>query len=118
MSVSLPLDKLADIQQLALSLLLTQHMTVPGVMSLSGKANFCINGHSPVWRLCHVIQIDMLTFYHSPTHLFSPGHFSFPALHQLVWLSHLQQSPVPLEYTLAKVVIATDATPTHWTFYF
>ena len=33
-------DKLADIQQLALSLLQTQHVTVHRVMSFLGKANF------------------------------------------------------------------------------
>ena len=40
MSVSLPPDKLADIQQLALSLLQSQHVTVCRVMSFLGKANF------------------------------------------------------------------------------
>ena len=46
MPVSLPPDKLADIQQLALSLLHTQHVTDHIVMSFLGKANFCTNGHS------------------------------------------------------------------------
>ena len=46
MSVSLPPDKLADIQQLALSLLQSQHVTVCWVMSFLGKANFCTDGHS------------------------------------------------------------------------
>ena len=46
MSVSLPPDKLAYIQQLALSLLWTPHVTGHRVMSLLGKANFCTNGHS------------------------------------------------------------------------
>ena len=46
MSVSLPPDKLADIQQLALSLLQTPHVTVCRVISFLGKANFCTNGHS------------------------------------------------------------------------
>ena len=46
MSVSLPPDKLADIQQLALSLLQTPHVTVHRIMSFLGKANFCTNGHS------------------------------------------------------------------------
>ena len=46
MSVSLPPDKLADIQQLALSLLWTPHVTVCRVMSFLGKANFCTNGQS------------------------------------------------------------------------
>ena len=46
MSVSLPPDKLTDIQQLALSFLQTTHVTVDKVMSFLGKANFCTNGHS------------------------------------------------------------------------
>ena len=41
MSVSLPPDKLADIQQLALSLLQTTHVTVHKVMSFLGRVNFC-----------------------------------------------------------------------------
>ena len=60
----------------------------------------------------------MLTDYTSPTHLFSPVHFSFSALCQLEQLSHLHQSPVPLQFPLPDVVIATDAKPTHWLFYF
>ena len=74
MSVSLPPDKLADIQQLAASLLQTHPVTVHWVISFLGKANFCASGHSHLWRL---IQSDMLTLYHSPTQLFSPVHFSF-----------------------------------------
>ena len=48
MSVSLPPDRLNNmyIQQLALSLLQTPHVTVHRVMSFLGKANFCTNGHS------------------------------------------------------------------------
>ena len=117
MSVSLPPDKLADIQQLALSLLQTQPVTVCRVMSFLDKANFCANSHFQLWRFCHVIQSDMLTVYYSPAHLFSSVHFSFSALCQLEQLSHLQQSPVPLQFQLPDVVIATDATPTHWAFY-
>ena len=60
----------------------------------------------------------MLIVNHSPTHLFSPVHISFSALHQLEWLSHLQQSPVPLQFPLPDVVITTDAMPIHWAFYF
>ena len=118
MLVSLPPDKLADIQQLALSLLHTPHVTVRKVMSFLGKANFCINGHSHLWQLCRVIQSDMLSVYHSPTHLFSHVHFSPSSLCQLDWLANLQQSPVPLQFPLPDVVIATDATPTRWAFYF
>ena len=82
MSVSLPPDKLADIQQLALSLLWTPHVTVHKVMSFLSKANFCTNGHSQLWL----------------TQLFSHVHFSLSSLHQLEWLAKLQQSPVPLQF--------------------
>ena len=115
---SLPLDKLAEIQQLALALLQTPHVTVRKVMSFLGKANFCPNGHSQLQCLCHVIQSDMLHVYHSPTQLFSHVHFSPLSLCQLEWLAKLQQSSVPLQFPLPDVVIATDATPTHWAFYF
>ena len=118
MSVSLLPDKLADIQQLALSLLCTPHVTVHKVMSFLGKVNFCTNGHSQLQCLCCVIQSDMLSVYHSPTQLFPCVHFSLSSLHQLEWFSNLQQSPVPLHFPLPDVVIATDATPTHWAFLF
>ena len=113
MSVSLPPDKLADIWQLALSLLQNQHVTVHQVMSSLGKLNFCTSGPSQLWHLCHFIQSDMLHVYHSPTHLFSWVHFSLSLLHQLEWLSQLQQSPVPLQFPFPDVVIATGAMPTH-----
>ena len=45
-------------------------------------------------------------------------HFSLSSLCQLEWLAHLQQGPVPLQFPLPDVVIAPDATPTHWSFYF
>ena len=118
MSVSLPPYKLADIQQLALSLLHMQHVTVYMFMSFLGKANFCTNGHSQLWCLYHVVQSDMLHAYHSSIHLFSCVHFSISSLHQLEQLAHLQQSPVPLQFPLADVVIGTNAMPTHWAFYF
>ena len=118
MLVSLPPDKLADIQQLCLSLLHIPHVTVHKVMSFLGKATFCTNGHYQLHCLCHIIQSDMLSVYHSPMQLFSHVHFSVSSLHQLEPLAHLQQSPVPLQFPLPDVVIATDATPTHWAFYF
>ena len=118
MTISLPPDKLAGIQQLALSLLQSQHVTACKVMSFLGKANFCTNGHSQLWCLCHVIQSDMLHVYHSPTHLFSHVHFPLSTLHQLEQLSDLQQSLVPLPFPLPDVVIANDAMPSHWAFYF
>ena len=77
MSVSLPPDKLAEIQQLALSLLQTPHVAVHKVTSFLGKANFCTNGHSQLCCLCCVIQSDMLHVYHSSTQLFSHVHFPF-----------------------------------------
>ena len=77
MSLTLPPDKLADIQQLALSLLRTPHVTVHRVMSFLGKANFCTNGHSQLCHLCCVIQSDLLSVYHSPSQLFSCVHWSF-----------------------------------------
>ena len=60
----------------------------------------------------------MLHVYHSPTHLFPCVHFSLSSLCQLDQLSHLQQSPVPLQFPLPDVVIATDATPSYWAFSF
>ena len=60
----------------------------------------------------------MLCVYHSPTQLFSCVHFSLTSLCQLEQLAHLPQSQVPLQFPLSDVVIATDATPTHWAFYF
>ena len=60
----------------------------------------------------------MLHVYHSPTHLFCCVHFSPYTLHQLEQLSHLQQSPVSLQFPLPDVVVASDTMPTHWAFYF
>ena len=60
----------------------------------------------------------MLSVYHSPMQLFSRVHVSLSSLRQLEWLAKLQQSPVPLQFPLPDVVIATDATPTHCAFYF
>ena len=71
MSVSLSPGKLAGIQHLALSLLDTQPCYSHQVMSFLGKANFCASGCSQPWQLCHIIQGDILTVYHSPAHLFS-----------------------------------------------
>ena len=60
----------------------------------------------------------MLHVYHSPNHLFSHIHFSLSSLCQLELLTQLQQSPIPLQCPLPDVVIVTDASPTHWAFYF
>ena len=111
------------ISQLTISSLLFPccglHMfTVCKVMSFLGKANICTNGHSQLRRLSCVIQSDMLSVYHSPSQLFLHVHFSLSFLCQLEWLAKLQQSPVPLQFPLPDVVIATDATSTHWAFYF
>ena len=58
-------------------------------------------------------HIDCLSLSH-PLGFFCPL-FSFNQLEQL---SHLQQSAVPLQFPLLGVVISTDATPSHWAFYF
>ena len=60
----------------------------------------------------------MLHVYHSPSHLFSYVHFPLSSLYQLEQSSHFQQIPVPLQFPLPDLVMATDATPTHWAFYF
>ena len=83
-----------------------------------GKANFCANGHTQREELCCVIQSDILTVYHSPAQLFASVQFSISALHQLEWLSNLQQNPVALHFPLPDVVIVTDAMPSHWAIYF
>ena len=87
MSVSLPPDKLPDIQQLALSLLQVQPITVCQVMSFLGKANFCANGHSQLWRLCCVIQSDIYLFItHLPICFLL---FNFPFQLYINWNSYL-----------------------------
>ena len=68
--VSLPTDKLLEIQQLTLSLLQMQPVTVCLVMSFSGKANFYASRHAQLWQLSCEIESDMSTVYYSPTHLF------------------------------------------------
>ena len=60
----------------------------------------------------------MLTINHSLAHLFSSVQFSFFTLNQHEWLSLLQNSQVPLKFLLPNMVIATDAMPSHWAFYF
>ena len=115
MAISLPPDKFADIQQLLFP------CCNPNLLQSLGSCLIrygqCLNQWPlQLQRLCHIIQSDMLTFHHSPAYLFSPFYFSFSALCQL--LSHLQQSPVPLQFPLPDVVIATDAKPSHWAFYF
>ena len=92
MSVSLPPDKLADFQQLALSLLQTLYVTVCRVMSSLGKAKFYTAGHSHLLHLCCVIQSGILGVYHSPTQLFSCVHFLFPL--SFNWNSWLYYSKV------------------------
>ena len=53
-----------------------------------------------------------------PPNYFNMFNFSPSSLHQLEWLAYLQQCLVPLQFPLPDVVIATDAMPTHWAFYF
>ena len=77
MSVYLPPNKLADIQQLALSMLKTQPVTIHQIVAFFAKASFCANGHSQLQQLCYVIHSDMLSVYCFPAHLFSSVPFSF-----------------------------------------
>ena len=76
MSISLPCDKHFEIQQLALSMLQTQPVTVHHVKSFLGKTSFCAKGHVQLCQFSHAIQSDMLTVYHSPIHLHCSFHFS------------------------------------------
>ena len=69
-----------------------------------------------VWQLIqhgdYAFSIDLQDAYlHIP--IVKHHHFL-----QFVWLSQLQKSPVPLQFPLPDVVIATDAMPTHWAIYF
>ena len=71
MSVSLPPDKLADIQQLALSLLKTPHITVCRVMSFLGNANFVpmaipnCDAYAVSFRVtCYTFIILPLNYFH------------------------------------------------------
>ena len=41
--------RLADIQQLALSMLQAHPVTVCQIMFFLGKADFCASGHSQLW---------------------------------------------------------------------
>ena len=59
---------------------------------------------------CGMFVILQLTYF-----LFQ---ISGSALCQFLQLAQLQQSPVPLQFSLLDVVIATDTIPTHWAFYF
>ena len=105
MSVSLPPDKLADIQ----------HSLSSHVLFMQG--HFLCQWPLPTVEivLCHLEwHVKCLSL--SNPYVFS-SYFSFSALCQLEQLSHLQQSPVHLEFPLPVVVIATDVMPTHWAFY-
>ena len=67
--------------------------------------------------LCHSERhVNCLPFSHP--FVFSGSFFPFLLTCQLEQLSHLQQSPVPLQFPHPDVVIAIDATSTHWAFYF
>ena len=76
----------------------------------------CTNGYSLLWPLCCVIQSDMFTIL--PTIYFLGFNFPFPPY--VNWNSYLicNRAPVPLHFPLPNVVIATDAMPIHWAFYF
>ena len=87
------------------------------VMFFLGKAPFYIAGHSHLPHLCCVLQSGILGVYHSPTQLFSCVlfFFHFPSTRTV---GYIAPKSSPLQFPLPDVVIATDATPTHWAFYF
>ena len=118
MSISLPPDKLAEIQQLALSFLQTPHLTVQRVMSFLGKTVFVPVAIPNCGTYVVSFRVTCYVFIILPPNYFRMFIFSLSSLYQLEWLAHFQQSPVLLQFLLPDVVIATDATPTHWAFYF
>ena len=69
-TVSLPSDKLLEIQQLDLSSLQSKTFTVCCVMSFQGKMNFCASGHAQRHHMCHIIQSNMLNINHCTAQLF------------------------------------------------
>ena len=77
MSVSLPADKLIEIQQFAHALLQRQPIMVCPMISLLGKTTFYATGYVQLCQLCHIIQSDMLNVSHSPTHVCSLFTFLF-----------------------------------------
>ena len=96
MSVSLPPDKLGDIQQLALSLLRNQYVTVCRAMSFLGKANFVpmATPNCGTFVMSFKVTCYMSTIL-PPIYLLR-FIFSRSSLCQLEQLSHFEQSPVPL----------------------
>ena len=64
------------------------------IKGLPAVFDFCANGYSQLWRLCCVIQSDMLTVHHSLTHLFFPVHFSCSFLHQLEMVISFATEPI------------------------
>ena len=117
MSLSLSPDKLADIQQLALSLLQSQCVAVHKVMFFLGKANFCTSGHSQLWHLCCVIQSDMLMFTILPIIYFLTLIFPFPCNIIETFISFATE-PSSFAISSSWCGFTTDAMPTHWAFYF
>ena len=90
MSVSLPLDKLAETQQLALALLRTPHVTVHKVMSFLGKANFFYQWPFPI-----VVLMSCYSEWHakclpfSHTIVFLCSFFSFIFTSTGPWLANI-----------------------------
>ena len=70
MPVSLPSDKLVEIQQLTLSLLQRQPVTVHQVISFLVRPPFVPKDMHNLCQLYCVIEIDMLSVYHFIAHLF------------------------------------------------
>ena len=79
MSVSLPSDRLTEIQQFAHALSHRHPVTVHQVISFLCKTILYSNGHAQLHWLCQVIQSDMLNVYQSPTQLFFSPFSSYSA---------------------------------------
>ena len=79
MSVSLPPDKLADIQQLMLSLLCTPYVTVCRVMSFLGKTNFLPMAISKCNAYAMSLRVTCYTFIILPLNYFNVFIFPFPS---------------------------------------
>ena len=117
MLVSLPPDKLADFQQLALSLLQTLYVTVCRVMSFLGKAQFLYCWPFPfaTLMLCHSEwHPRCLPFSYTIIFMCSFFSFLFPSTRTVGYITPKSSA---LQFPLPDVVIATDATPTYWAFY-
>ena len=91
--------------------------TICQVMSFLVKTNFCASGHAQLFQFCHVIQVTCRLCY-SLLNLFFSFHLSFlSSLSTQKFVSAMTGSNF-LAISSIYVVIATDAMPNCWHFYF